>query len=602
MTFSFYLWLKAGGNLSDAITTSTNYPLYKTLYNALYKTIYMSIKSQSIIQKSTILEQIQIMQLSGHLIDLHQKSIYGVTLQIEFGRITAIIPGQVATDAPYFMPGFIDAHVHIESSMLVPSEFARLAVRHGTVATVSDPHEIANVLGEAGVQYMLENAATVPFKFFFGAPSCVPATNFETAGAILDAEAVNRLLQRPDIWYLSELMNYPGVIFDDAEVMAKIKYAQIARKPVDGHAPGLRGQDLIKYHSAGISTDHECFTLEEAREKAALGMKILIREGSAAKNFEALHPLFLEFPALLMFCSDDKHPDDLLEGHINLLVKRALALGYNFYDVLRAACLHPIQHYNLPVGQLRVGDAADFISIDHPDTLNVLSTYIAGEKVADLGKTLFSTTPATKPNHFTAYDLKPESLRVAAANSKIRVIEAYEGQLITGEIEVEAKIVDGVVVADPQQDILKIVVVNRYQQKPPSVAFIKGFGLKSGAFASTVAHDSHNIVAVGTDDSTLLRSIHLLMETKGGICCVSAKDEFSLPLEVAGLMSTASGENVAAAYQLIDAQVKKQGSTLKAPFMTLSFMALLVIPQLKLSDLGLFDGQTFTFTKLFKDA
>lgn len=555
-----------------------------------------------IIQKSTILEKIVSMQITGHLIDLHRKSIYGATLTISHGHISNIEPVEVAADAPYIMPGFIDAHVHIESSMLVPSEFARLAVRHGTVATVSDPHEIANVLGEAGVLYMLENAKTVPFKFFFGAPSCVPATSFETAGAVLDAQAVYKLLQRPDIWYLSEMMNYPGVIFDNPEVIAKVNYAHTIGKPTDGHVPGVVGDDLKKYHAAGISTDHECFTLEEAREKAALGMKILIREGSAAKNFDALHPLFKEFPELLMFCSDDKHPDDLLLGHINALVKRALKLGYDLFEVLRAACLHPIQHYKIPVGQLRIGDPSDFILIDHPDKFNILKTYIQGHLVAEKGKTLFSTSPASEPNHFYSYKIKDTDLQVAAMGNEIRVIEAFEGQLITSERNMEASIAAGLVVADPSRDVLKIVVVNRYLQKTPAIAFIHGFGLKKGAFASTVAHDSHNIVAIGVDDASLVTAINTLMETQGGICSVSDAGISSLPLKVAGLMSTASGEAVAAAYQAIDAEVKKLGSTLKAPFMTLSFMALLVIPQLKLSDLGLFDGRTFTFTKLFKDA
>ncbi len=547
------------------------------------------------------MEEIVRMQITGHLIDLHRNATYGANLSMSNGFITDIQTAEIPSDAPYILPGFIDAHVHIESSLLVPSEFARLAVRHGTVATVSDPHEIANVLGEAGVLYMLDNAKTVPFKFFFGAPSCVPATAFETAGAIIDAETVNRLLQRPDIWYLSEMMNYPGVIYDDPEVMAKIYFAHAAGKPVDGHVPGVRGADLIKYQAAGISTDHECFSLDEARDKAALGMKILIREGSAAKNFDALHPLFLEYPELLMFCSDDKHPDDLLVGHIDQLVKRAIKLGYNQYDVLRAACLHPIQHYKLPVGQLRIGDPADFILIDHPDKFNIQSTYIQGKLVAENGKTLFSTKKAEEPNHFHPYRIHENDLQVAASGKNIRVIQAMEGQLITHELELDACLKAGKAIADPSRDLLKLVVVNRYQKKPPAIAFIQGFGLKHGAFASTVAHDSHNIVAVGTDEAALAAAIHTLMESQGGICCVGKEGISALPLSVAGLMSSGSGEEVAAAYQAIDAEVKKLGSTLKAPFMTLSFMALLVIPQLKLSDLGLFDGRTFTFTKLFKD-
>ncbi len=519
---------------------------------------------------------------------------------VESAKIVRIERAVVSADSPYLLPGFVDAHVHIESSMLVPSEFARLAVRHGTVATVSDPHEIANVLGVSGVDYMIANAQTVPFHFFFGAPSCVPATSFETSGAVIDAAETEILLANPHIWYLSEMMNYPGVLYHDEQVMAKISAARKHNKPIDGHAPGLRGEEARQYFAAGIGTDHECFTLEEAREKAVLGVKILIREGSAAKNFEALHPLFQEFPDLLMFCSDDKHPDDLVLGHINQLVRRALQLGYDRYDVLRAACIHPVEHYGLPVGTLKEGDPADFIVVDHPETLQVLSCWIKGECVARQGETLFNTRKATEPNNFYARQLTAEDIYVEAAGPLIRVIEALDGQLITRETEAEARIVSGNVVSDCTRDVLKMVVVNRYQKASPATAFIRGFGLKTGAIASTVAHDSHNIVAVGTTDKDILDAIHQLMAAKGGICFSSDTESGLLPLPVGGLMSTSAGEIVGADYQRIDAMVKRQGCSLHAPFMTLSFMALLVIPQLKLSDLGLFDGNSFMFTKLFK--
>ena len=537
------------------------------------------------------------MILAGQIIDLHRRRTYPGEIRVENGRIAAIRELPSAPER-YLLPGFVDAHVHIESSMLVPTEFARLAVIHGTVATVSDPHEIGNVLGVAGVDFMIENARQTPLKCCFGAPSCVPATTFETAGAVIDAEAVRQLLERPEIGYLSEMMNYPGVLHADPEVLQKIAHAQALGKPVDGHAPGLRGDDARRYMAAGISTDHECFTYDEALDKLRLGMKVLIREGSAAKNFEALIGLLPQYNAQLMFCSDDKHPDDLLMGHINELVARAVAKGYDLYDILRVACLHPVEHYRLPVGLLRPGDPADFIVVDDLREFRPTATYIDGRLVAENGRSLLAPVPFDRPNHFAVEPKTAADFALSGPADRIRVIEALDGQLITRSQIAEAVVVDGSLAADPARDLLKIAVVNRYADRQPAVAFIRGFGLQRGAIASSVGHDSHNILAVGADDEALCRAVNLLIEHRGGVCAVDGEREEILPLPVAGLMSDLDGWAVAESYQRIDRMAKELGSTLKAPFMTLSFMALLVIPSLKLSDLGLFDGERFEFVEL----
>lgn len=539
--------------------------------------------------------------ISGKLVDLFQRRIYPAKISVTDGFITKIEEVTTVPDQ-YILPGFVDAHIHIESSMLVPSAFAHMAVVHGTVATVSDPHEIANVMGMEGVQYMIDNSKQSAFKFFFGAPSCVPATGFETAGYTLDAAAVKELLDNDDIWYLSEVMNYPGVLHNDAEVIAKIAAAKNAGKPVDGHAPGMMGVDVVKYASAGITTDHECFTLEEALGKIAAGMSILIREGSAAKNFEALCELIKLHPDKVMFCSDDKHPDELVLHHINAHVKRALQKGYDLYDVLRAACVNPVYHYDLPVGLLQVHHPADFIVVNDLERFDVLQTFIGGSIVARNNRSLMDVVPVVPINNFEAEKRSAADFKIKARSETpvIRVIEAIEGQLVTNCIEGKVKVVDGYLVSDIEHDILKIAVVNRYEQSAAvAVAFVKNFGLKSGAIASTVAHDSHNIIVVGTDDDSICAAVNRLVECKGGIAVASdANTVSSMPLEVAGLMSVKGGKEVAADYSLLDTAAKNLGSQLHAPFMTLSFMALLVIPALKLSDKGLFDGAKFEFTEV----
>ena len=562
--------------------------------------------------------------IKAQFVDIFKQKIYPAEVNFENGKIISVIEDtggkeqdagaktqgtrHMEQDSPlithhslltthyYILPGFTDAHVHIESSMLVPSEFARLAVVHGTIATISDPHEIANVCGMEGVEFMIENGKTVPFKFNFGAPSCVPATVFETAGARLDSSEVEKLLRREEIKYLCEMMNFPGVLSGDEEVMKKIAAAHRLHKPVDGHAPGLRGAQAKQYIDAGISTDHECFTPEEALDKLKYGMKILVREGSAAKNFEALIGLLNDYEDMMMFCSDDKHPDSLVAGHINQLCARAVAKGINVFKVLKAACVNPVLHYKLDVGLLRKGDAADFIIVKDLKKFEVVQTYINGELVAEHGESLVINREPGIINHFSCCKRNKEDFSFPFnGQSRITAIEALDGQLITNKLIYQAKVENNQVISDVENDFLKMVVVNRYMDAPVAKTFIKSIGLQKGAIASSVAHDSHNIVAVGVDDESLCRAVNLVIEKKGGISCVSPEAEMVLALPVAGLMSNEDGYHVAAAYTAIDTMAKSLGSKLSAPFMTLSFMALLVIPHVKLSDKGLFDGDSFSF-------
>ncbi len=537
--------------------------------------------------------------LYHHLIDIHSKRIYPAEIKLEGERIISIQETKKPCEH-YILPGLIDAHIHIESSMLIPSEFARIAVQHGTVATISDPHEIANVCGVEGVEYMINNAKKVPFKFHFGAPSCVPATSFETAGDTIDSNKIEALLQRDDIYFLSEMMNYPGVLFKDEEVMKKIALAKKYTKPVDGHAPGLRGEKAKQYIEAGISTDHECFTKEEALDKLQFGMKILIREGSAAKNFDALIDLLNDYEDDMMFCCDDKHPDELMLYHINHHVKRALAKGVDLFKVLKAACLNPVLHYNIDVGLLREQDKADFIVIDNLDDFTILKTVINGEPVFENGVTTIHSIDEKTINKFSCNEKSIEDFEIICHSipTQLKVIEALEGQLITKTFLTEPKIENNKLVSNIEKDILKLVVVNRYSNAAIAKAFIKNFGLKQGAIASTVAHDSHNIICVGISDTEICKAVNTLIKSQGGIAVVNNEEQYLMALPIAGLMSHLKAEDIAAAYSRIDKKAKALGSPLAAPFMTLSFMALLVIPQLKLSDKGLFDGERFEFVEI----
>ena len=540
-------------------------------------------------------------EAEGRLVDVLAKAIHPARVKWSGGRISKIEPllESEVVGKPFLLPGFVDAHVHVESSMLPPVEFARMATVHGTLASVSDPHEIANVCGVEGVEFMLREGARAPLHFCFGAPSCVPATRFETSGAELGATDVADLLERPDIGYLAEVMNFPGVLAGDPDLLEKIQTAHRLGKPVDGHSPGLRGEELARYAAAGISTDHECTSLDEAMEKCALGMKILIREGSAARNFEALLPIIAKYPSACMFCSDDKHPDALQTGHINELVAAAVARGYPLFDVLHAACVNPVAHYRLPAGFLRPGDRADFIAVSDLESFRVESSWRSGECVARDGASLVSSRQPPCLNNFHSRILVPTDFSAPARGTILRTIDVCEGELLTREGSVALSAGRAFVDSDPGRDVVKICVVNRYASRPPAVAFVRNTGLRSGAMASSVAHDSHNIVAVGTNDADLCRAVNLLMDSRGGCVAVEGDHSRLLPLPIAGLMSDREGAGVASAYSELTRFACRQGTSLQAPFMTLSFLALLVIPELKLSDRGLFDGRSFEFVPLF---
>jgi adenine deaminase len=536
--------------------------------------------------------------INGNIVDVIHRRIFPGEIHIQNNSIQKIVETD-SIETQYILPGFIDGHIHIESSMLVPSEFARIASVHGTVATVSDPHEIANVLGIKGVEFMMENAATVPFKFYFGAPACVPATPFETAGARFTKHDLEALFQKKEILYLSEMMNVPGVLNAAPGELEKLNLARKYGKKVDGHSPGLRGEMAEKYVKAGITTDHECVSPQEAREKISYGMVIQIREGSAARNLDDLMPLIDECPNQVMLCSDDRHPNDLVESHIRDMVIRSKNAGYNLFNILQAACVNPVEHYGLNVGQLNEGDPADFIIVDNLDEMNVMATFVNGIKIAEMNRPLLSVQTVEKVNVFQALKKSIEDFSVPAGDGQLRVINVTDGQLITKSSLEIPKIENGFAVQNIERDLLKITVINRYKNEKPVAAFIRNFGLKTGAIASSVAHDSHNVVAVGANDTDLCKAVNLVIKHKGGVCVVQGDDESVIPLPVAGIMTDGDGYEVARQYAQLDQLAKEMGSTLEAPFMTLSFMALLVIPDLKLSDQGLFDGKSFEFTPLF---
>lgn len=534
--------------------------------------------------------------IHANLVDIAARRIFAADVVWNNGVIEGIDERGGENPAwPYLIPGFVDAHVHIESSLLPPAEFARLAVRHGTVASVSDPHEIANVQGLDGVRWMLANAAQTPFHVLFGAPSCVPATAFETAGARLGVADVETLLATPGIGYLSEVMNFPGVLAGDPGLLAMIAAARRRGLPVDGHAPGLSGEAAAAYAAAGIGTDHECATLAEAEDKLRAGMAILIREGSAARNFETLHPLISRYPGRIMLCTDDCHPDDLARGHIDRLVARAIAHGHDLFAVLEAVCLTPQRHYGLALGQLRVGDPFNAALVDNLSNFTVRATWLAGELAAENGQSCLPPVPCQPINRFAARAVRPEELCVAPSDADFsRVIAAEDGQLLTRELRLP---LHGPSVAD---DVLLIAVVNRYTPTAPAVALVRGFGLQAGALASSVAHDSHNVIGVGCDAASLATALNAVIAAQGGLALVDGGGQVDcLPLPIAGLMSDLAGDTVASRYAALSDGVRHHlGSPLRAPYMTLSFMALLVIPELKLSDRGLFDGRAFALTEV----
>ncbi|WP_321778140.1 adenine deaminase [Sulfurimonas sp.] len=534
------------------------------------------------------------MIIKANYIDINSRIIFPACVEIENTKIVSVTKVKESFST-FILPGFIDAHIHIESSMLIPSEFARLAVRHGTVGTVSDPHEIANVLGIEGVEFMLQNANNVNFHFNFGVSPCVPATLFETSGATLDITSVKQLLKNPKLNHLAEVMAFPSVVKNEPEIMAKIKAAKELNIPIDGHAPFLSGDDLKKYIDAGISTDHEASSYDEAKEKLSLGMKILIREGSAAKNYEALSPLIKSYSNRLMFCSDDKHPNDLLDGHINSLVVRSIAHGYDLFDVLKIACINPKEHYKLDIGGLEIGKNADFIEVKDLESFEVVRTYINGEVVYENSKTLIDSIRVEPINNFHAQKSKATDFIFESGCDEIEVIQVIDHELFTKEKKYHTHEYGNFNV-DIDEDILKIAVINRYEVSTPAIGFVNGFDFKKGAIASSVAHDSHNIIVVGCSEEEMSKAVNLLVASKGGISIVNGDESMHLGLEIAGIMSNHDAFEVAKKYEELDSFVKNSlGSTLSAPFMTLSFMALLVIPEIKLSDKGLFDGREFHF-------
>ena len=536
------------------------------------------------------------------MVDWERGGFVWSEITITDGVISAVESntGTFTTDAKalqggFILPGLVDAHVHIESSMMPPSRFAELAVKYGTVGTVSDPHEIANVLGDEGIDFMLEDGLKVPLKFHFTYPSCVPATNFETSGAVLGPSQVEQGLRHGRFIALGEMMNFPGVVNGDREVMAKLRAAQELGLPVDGHAPALTGDALKSYIKAGISTDHECASLQEAEEKISLGMRILIREGSAARNLDALAPLLEKYPEMVMLCCDDLHPDDLCEGHIDDIIRKGMSRGVPLINLLRAATVNPHHHYRLTTGILRPGDPADFILVGTIDPFSVDETWINGQCVAKKGKTLFEVAPGQPLNIFNAIEISSDDFHIRGESGSFRVITAYDGELLTGQEDAWLHEANGLIQADPERDLLKIAVVNRYRSTPPVNGFIRGFGIRRGALASSVAHDSHNIIVVGSNDDDMAGAVNLLVKSRGGISVFNNGEGEVLSMPLAGLMSPAPGEETAHEYRRLSMRARELGSLLSAPFMTLSFMALLVIPALKIGDRGLFDGNQFKF-------
>jgi adenine deaminase len=536
--------------------------------------------------------------IKGNLLNVFTEEIYPAEISVQNGLITCVKPVR-DNFKDFILPGFIDAHIHIESSMLVPSRFAEVVVPHGTTSVVADPHEIANVMGSAGIHYMMDDAASVPLNVFFTASSCVPATGFETSGAVVDTKEIDQLLSREDVVALGEMMNYPGVLAENEEVLAKITAAKKHNKPVDGHAPLLSGDDLCKYISVGISTDHECISKEEVKEKRKLGMKVMLRQGSSAKNLKDLIGGGGDF-----IVSDDKHPPDLIEGHVDLMLKEAVELGLDPVEAVKMVTFNPATHYKINRGLIAPGRVADLVVVDDLENLNVKQVIISGKLVAQDNKALFSVNPLEIGKSFLLNHKRPDDFEIFSKQEKeiVRVIEVTEGQLITREREAVLEVENGKIQIDQDEDILKIAVVERYGHNWISNGFVHGFGLKKGAIASSVAHDSHNIIVVGTNTLDMADSVNQLVNNGGGLINGFKKDFNSLNLPIAGLMSINSAEEVSREFNLLQIAVKEMGCKLESPFMTLSFMALLVIPQLKMSDLGLFDSDKFQFVDVIKDS
>ena len=537
------------------------------------------------------------MNLKGHIVDVIRHEIYDGELVIDGETIVEVKHCELPENKkpwPYLMPGFIDSHVHIESSMITPREFGRIAAVHGTIGVIADPHEIGNVLGIEGIDFMIRSGRQVHFNFCFGAPSCVPAVGgeIETNGAVLNAKDTEELMARDDIGFLGEMMNYQGVLSGDKEVLAKIDAARRHGKPVDGHAPGLTGRQRDQYASAGITTDHECSTLEEGRSCINAGMKVIIREGSAAKDYELLKELIRESPNMVMLCTDDCHPDDLVRGHINLIVKRALADGFDLWDVLQAACVNAQRHYSQKWGLLQSGDPATFIVVDNLSPhFRVERTFIRGTEVYNYNAKINPHAMAVEdnmdmPNRFVAEPITADDLNMDfKVGNTVHVIHASDGSLLTQHDE---ELLSGNPLKDaryPWNEVQKIVVYNRYQPgAKPIIGLVRGFGIKDGAIAGTVAHDCHNIVAIGSNDTYLVSAINRIVEMQGGQVVITPEEMLDIPLPIAGLMSPFSGPETAILTIRIHEMVKQIGCQMKSPFITMAFMCLPVIPHIKLTD------------------
>ncbi len=540
--------------------------------------------------------------IKGNLVDVVKDKMYPATVYIENG-IIAKVEENNESYSTYILPGIIDSHIHIESTLLTPEHYAREAVRHGVIGAVADPHEIANVLGTKGVDFMIENGNRTPFYFWFGAPSCVPSTPLEPAGAKLGPEEIEELLSRKDVHFLAEMMDYPGVIGSEKEVMSKIASANKHGKPIDGHAPMMSSSDVKQYAAAGISTDHECTTVEEAIEKMSLGMKVLIREGSAARNFDALHPIIASHPRQVMFCCDDMPAETLLEDYLPGSIRKAIGYGYNPLDVIRCASMNVAKHYAIPAGMLQEGDSADFIEIDSLSTFNILKTVIKGNVVFDQNEAAPSPLDSTVEviNRFDCEKISIEEIQVKATGKRIKVIDCVCGDLLTETHLSTPKTENGYIISNPEEDVLKLVAINRYCPKEISVGFIRGIGIKNGAMATSISHDNHNLVVVGVSDADIVKATNLLIENKGGMVVTSGNKTEVLQLEIAGLMTHRPAKTVAHIQEQIKSLVSEMGSELEDPFLTLSFMSLIVIPKIKLSSKGLFDVTKFEFTSLFEE-
>ena len=548
----------------------------------------------------------------GSLVNVLSGEIYEADIAVFDGQVVGIgsYSGreEVTVKGKYITPGFIDGHVHIESSMVEVREFAKAVVPLGTTSVVIDPHEIANVFGLEGIQYMLKSAKFNPLNVFLMLPSCVPATQFETSGSSLKGFDLYPLLTGKWVLGIGEVMNYPGVLARDQDLLDKITMADVKR--VDGHAPNLSGMDLCAYVAAGVRSDHEGTSVEEVQEKLRLGLHIMIREGSLTKNLKVLLPLITPYNiSRCFFVTDDRHPRDILEeGHIDFMVRTAIKAGVDPVAAVRLATLNGAEYFKLDrLGAVAPGYTADLLVLDSLDKVKVEKVFKRGVLVAENGKLVESQLNPPKIMLRSSINIKfltLDDFKIPARGKKVRAIELRPGDIKTGEWVADATIVDGLAVSDPTRDIIKIMVIERHHASENIArAFLKGLGLKRGALASSVSHDSHNIVVAGVNDEDMLEAVIEICRMKGGLAVVAdGKVLARVPLPVAGLMSEGTMAEVRDAIQHIDRVSREVGITMEEPFMALSFVTLAVMPDLKLTDLGLFDVRKFKFVDVFADA